>query len=202
MKEAAIHAAALQQAHRSSVAVGKNRFRVLLGDRTEFCCDRVQRFIPRNAFELSIAFAARPLHWIEQSICVVCPFFVMRDFHAKAAMRVGIAGITFHAHGAAMVIDFDEHGARVGTIVWTDGANNFHLLMAPPFLEAARYRACASRRAWIRSAHGARFPVVNAACFMESTSSSRWWYKRLVFLGGRFCIAYAVRSGNATVESR
>src|SRR5438094_808276 len=90
-------------------------------------------------------FAACALHRIENAILGIGSLLVMSDLHAQAAVRVWIFRVALHADGAPLVIHFDEHRACVGTIVRTNGANNFHF----------------------------RFPAFVAAFFIESTSWPR-----------------------------
>src|SRR4030095_1683960 len=119
------------QAHRSSVAVRKDGFRIFLDKRLQLRRDRLQRFIPGNALESSIAFPADPPHWVEQTICVVGSVLITRDLHAETAMREWMGRIAFHSNRPALLINFYEHGASVGTIVWHNTAYNLHRARFP-----------------------------------------------------------------------
>ena len=63
---------------------------------------------------LAFTLLAGSLHRIKQPIRVVGALFVMRDFDAQAAVRIRIRRIAFHADGAAVVVNFNEHGAVSG----------------------------------------------------------------------------------------
>src|SRR5262245_16255498 len=147
MKETAVHAAALKQAHRSGIAVRKNGLRVFVCNRFEFSGDRIEGLVPRNSLELAVAFPAGSLHRIEKPIGVIGALLVMRDLYAQAAVRKGIRGITLDSDGASILVNLNQHGAGVGTIMRADSTNNFHF----------------------------RFPVLVAASFILATSSSRLW---------------------------
>ena len=69
MKEAAIHAAAVQESHGARVAVRQNRFgAVLVGDLSQPRGDGIQRFVPGNPLEFALAFRANALLRIEQPV--------------------------------------------------------------------------------------------------------------------------------------
>src|SRR6185437_1994319 len=64
MEEATIHRRALEQPHRSRVAVRKDRLRAVArpGDRLEALCDLVERLVPRDAREAALALGADAAH--------------------------------------------------------------------------------------------------------------------------------------------
>src|SRR5262249_34650019 len=120
----AIHTCALQQAKRSSVAVGQNRLRVLFCDSCESRGYRIECFVPGNTGEPPFAFSVCPLHWIKQALRMVGTLLVMRDLDAESAMGERICGITCYADRTSMFIHLDEHRTRIGTVMGTDGADN------------------------------------------------------------------------------
>ena len=69
MKEAAIHAVGLQQAHAAGVAIGQNRFRTeLFGRGEQVFRDGVERFLPGDTFESPFALGAYAPLRIEEAI--------------------------------------------------------------------------------------------------------------------------------------
>src|SRR5437762_2600317 len=96
----------------------------------------------------------------------------MRNLDAQAAVSEWMRRIAANTDGAAAIVDVDEHGACIRTIVRADGVNRFH-----------------------------RLPFSSAAFFMAATRASRRWYKDFSLRGFLFARAYAVSNGSATVLS-
>src|SRR5262249_46622133 len=67
MEEAPVHAAPLEQAHRSCITVGKDGFRIFLYNRLQFSRNRIERLVPRYSFKFAVTLSADPLHGIEES---------------------------------------------------------------------------------------------------------------------------------------
>ncbi len=86
MEEAAVHAGAIQQAHRSGVAVGQDGFGPeFVGHRLQALGDGVERLVPGDPLEAAFAFGADALLRIQQPVGMILAFEILRDFAAKKA---------------------------------------------------------------------------------------------------------------------
>ena len=75
MKEAAIHPAAVQESHGARVAVGQNRFGVVLVRYfPQPLGDGIQRLVPGNPLEFALALGAGAFHWVKQPVGRVLAF--------------------------------------------------------------------------------------------------------------------------------
>ena len=110
----------VDEAERARIGVGQDRLRIVAGDLGQAPGDGVQRFIPADANELATpgAFLADPFHRVEQAVRVVGALQIARDLGAQNAGRTRMIRIPAHAGGDAL-LDCDEHGAGVRTIMRT-----------------------------------------------------------------------------------
>ncbi len=128
MKEPPVHAAPVQQTHRAGVTVRQNRFGVFLGDGFQPCGDSIKGLIPRDSCESAFTLLPGAFHRVQQPVRIVGALLVVRDLDAETAVRIRIRRIAFHADGAAAIVNFNQHRARIGTIVRADCSNRFHRL--------------------------------------------------------------------------
>ncbi len=94
MKEAAVHACAVEQAHGAGVAVGQDGLGAELGgDGAEAGGDGVEGFVPGDALEAAFAFGADAALGIEQAAGGVFALQVLRHFAAEEAAGDGMGGV-------------------------------------------------------------------------------------------------------------
>ncbi len=120
IKEAPIHAAAVDNAHRAAVAVRQNRFGTVtrLGDLSKAASDCGQSLVPTYALEAAFALGADSPHRIEHAIRVVDAFQIACDFCAEKALSRRMIGIARDSR-CASIFDFDRSHPRSGTFQYT-----------------------------------------------------------------------------------
>src|SRR3954468_17566306 len=124
MEEAPVHRAVLDHAHGAGVAARQDGLWVLRRQALQAGGDLVERLIPADAFEFSLALLPDPAHRVEQAIGRVSSLEVMRHLGAKRAVGERHRGVALDLCRDA-VLHRHEHGAGVGTIVWTGNPDNF-----------------------------------------------------------------------------
>ena len=125
VEEAAVHAAAVEQAHGAGVAVGQDGFGAeLVRDRAQAFGDGVERFVPGDALEASRALGAHAALRIEQPLRVIFALEILRHFAAEEAARYGVVRIAAQT-GGMVVLHGDQERAAVRAIQRTHGMTDF-----------------------------------------------------------------------------
>ena len=107
MKEAAIHARAVEQSHGAGVAVRQNGFGPeLVRDGRKPAGDGVERIIPGDAFEASFALRARTPLRIEQAGGRIFALQILRHFAAQESAGNRMGGVAAQFEATAI---FDRH---------------------------------------------------------------------------------------------
>src|SRR5271165_4281494 len=124
MEETALHARALQQAHRAGIAIRQDGFcAVVTGDGRQAMRDGIQRFIPTDALKPSFAFSADPFLRIEQAVGRILAVQVPGHFAAQEAAGYGMIRVA--AEMAALpLFHVDEQGTAVRTVESANGVTN------------------------------------------------------------------------------
>src|SRR4029077_1316280 len=86
--------------------------------------DRVQRFVPGNALESSLAFGADALLRIKQAVGRVLAIQIPRHLAAQESARDRMIGIAAQTGGAS-VVDIDQQRAGVWAIESTHRRRDF-----------------------------------------------------------------------------
>ena len=95
MKEAPIHARAIEQSHGPRVAIGQDRLgTVFLRDMLEARGNFIQRLIPTDALEASFALCAGTPLGVQQALRRILAFQVARHFAAKKPASDGMRRVT------------------------------------------------------------------------------------------------------------
>jgi len=124
MKEPPCHAFALNQPHRSAIAVRQDGLRRTPSNLTQLGGRMAQRFGPRNRFEPSFAFTADPLERGRQAVRVIHALGIARHLRAQHALRRRMFWIALNLDGPA-VFHLDLQCAGVRTIVRADALYQF-----------------------------------------------------------------------------
>ncbi|NYH14028.1 hypothetical protein GGD41_001256 [Paraburkholderia bryophila] len=117
-------AVALNQTHRSGVAVRQDRFRGAAGNLGQAGCGEFERLIPTDRFKTTLAFTADALHWRSQTTRMMHPLRIAADFGTQRALRRRMIGIADHLDRPT-IFHGDAHRAGVRAIVGTHGAGEF-----------------------------------------------------------------------------
>ena len=124
VEEAPVHRAVLHHAHRAGIAARQNGLGVFRGQALQPRGDLIECGVPADAFELSFAFPADALHRVAQAIGRVGALQVMADLGAERAVGERRLRITLDL-GRHTLVDRDEHGAGIGTIVRARSSYHF-----------------------------------------------------------------------------
>src|SRR5574341_2454297 len=123
MKEAPVHRLPLHVTHGAGIRVGEDglwscgRF----CDRRQALGDFIERVIPRNHVKLTAPLGARPPHWTQQALRVICPLDVAIDLGAEETLREWVLAVTGDA-SRAPILDCYKSRTRIRAIVWTRAA--------------------------------------------------------------------------------
>ncbi len=125
VEETTIHRAGLQKPHRSRVGVRHDRLRALgrSGNRAEPGRDGVERLVPGNALEATLALPAHASHRVQHALRGIGALEVPCDLRAERSSRRRMVRRAPHLDRAA-VLDRDQHRAGVGAIVRAGAAND------------------------------------------------------------------------------
>src|SRR5262249_11690309 len=120
-------------AHRARIAVWQNRLRPVrrIRDRLERADDAVDRFVPRDPAKLPRSLGAGSQQRILQAVRMIDAFEVARHLLAQKAVGERMILIRLQLDGSA-ILDGDDHAARIGTIMRTDGTNGSRFAHCDP----------------------------------------------------------------------
>ena len=117
---------ALHETHRSGIAVRHDPLRISGGHLPEPCRDLRDRDLPRDRFKLPGSLGADPTQRLGQSIRMVGPLRIARDFRAQNPIGRGMVWIPLDANDP-IAADRDPQGTGIGTIMWAGAAHRAFL---------------------------------------------------------------------------
>src|SRR4029453_16067965 len=119
VEERVAHVQAIQNALGPQVAIGENRRRpVGVDNRPPLPLDLVTGLLPGKTCKLSAALGARPLQRVQRPLGAVHTVRIVIDLDTQSAARERVLRVAAYVNGAP-VLDGDQHGAGVRTIVRT-----------------------------------------------------------------------------------
>ena len=159
VEEALRHRLALHHAHRAGVAVRHDALRIDARDRLQACRDFVERRVPADALEATLALAADALQRMQQPVRVVGALEVAADLGAERArgrrMR-RIARDLDRDTPAALTLHRDQHRAGVRAVVRAGRTHDFEVRVG---LGHRSRSAADGRRSAVRRIARRRRPV-------------------------------------------
>ena len=87
----------------------------------------IQRLIPGDAFELFTALRAGPAQGVENAIRMVMAFLIIIEFYTQTTPRHGMIRVAVHT-GEFAVLNFEDHGTGIGTIMRATAVISFFQL--------------------------------------------------------------------------
>ena len=131
VEQAVGHHVALHQSLRAEIAVGDDGRAAMPRDRRlEAARSGVEGLVPGHLPEATLALGPRAHQRMQEALVRVHALEVVRHLAAQEAGRDGVIAVALDARRAAIGVDLDEQGARVGTIVRAgpadDSGNGVH----------------------------------------------------------------------------